>query len=236
MPRLTPPSVISGVLTGSSLWSAAVLLSDPDPFAIGAAALISIGVLGYTLIAVAGILLVRAPWARWLGLSTTIGVLLITAITGFDSAWAYLAIAVSLAAVAGLSGPWLKVWLRQRPGTGPEPKAVALPLIATGAPLVAGLAAWPGLTALVIAAAMLGPVAAWGYGRAWRWGLWALRIAYPVMAVAAGAQVGWPGGLLLGGHGVVVSVLAWSAEASRAQLPIGTTLPAPRPQRQRRSP
>lgn len=228
MARLSAPYVISGVLTASSLLSAAVLLADPDPLVTGAAVLITTGIVIYTLIAISGILLVRAPWARWLGLGTTIGALILTAITGFGSAWAYLAALASLGAIAGLSGPWLRVWLRQRPGMGPEQKAVALPIIALGALPVAGLAAWSGLTWLVVAAALLGPLAAWGYARAWRWGLWALRLGYPLVAIGAAAQVGLPGGLLLGAHAAVVAVLAWSAEASRAQLPIGGTLPAPR--------
>ncbi len=228
MPRLTPPYLISGVLTGSSLLSSAVLLSDPEPFAPGAAALLGIGIVMYTLVAIAGILLVRAPWARWLGLGTTVGVLVLTAITGFDSAWSIVAIVISLLAVAALSGPWLKVWLRQRPGTGPEPKAVALPLIALGAAPVAGLASWSGLTPLVGAVAVLGPVAAWAYARAWRWGLWALRVAYPLATAAAATQLAWQGALLLVAHGAVVGLLAWSPEATRAQLPIGGTLPAPR--------
>lgn len=226
--RLSSPYVICGVLAGSSLLSSAVLLLDPEPFAPGAAALIAIGLLAYTVIAVAGVLLVRAPWARWLGLGASVGFIVAIAVAGFDSAWSVLAIGVALAAVAGLAGPWLTVWLRQRPGLGPEPKAVALPLVALGAAPVAGVAAWSGLSPAVILAAVLGPVAAWGYSRAWSWGLWALRIAYPIAAAVAATQLGWGGAVLIVGHGLVVAFLAWSQEASRAQRPIGAALPAPR--------
>jgi hypothetical protein len=226
--RITAPYLISSLLAASSLLSAAALLLDPDPFAPGAAGLIAIGLLAYTVIAVAGMLLVRAPWARWLGLGATIGAVVVTAITGFDSARALLVIGASLVAVAALAGPWLTVWLRQRPGTGPEPKAVALPLVALGAAPVAGFAAWSGLSAPVLLAAVLGPVAAWGYSRARGWGLWTLRVAYPITAVVAATQVGWAGAILFAGHGLVVAFLAWSPEASRAQRPIGATLPAPR--------
>ena len=228
MARISAPYVICGILTGSSLLASAVLLSNPDPFAPGAAALLAIGIVMYTLVAIAGILLVRAPWARWLGLGTTIGALLLIAFTGFETAASIAGVVVSLVAIAALSGPWLKVWLRQRPGTGPEAKAVALPLIALGAAPVAGLAAWSRLTPLVGLVALLGVVAAWGYARAWRWGLWALRIAYPVAAAAAATQLEWQGAVLLVAHGAVVGALAWSPEANRAQLPIGGTLPAPR--------
>lgn len=226
--RLTSPYIISGVLGASSLLSSAVLLLDPEPLAPGAAVLIAVGLVAYTVIAVAGMLLVRAPWARWLGLGATISAIVVTAVTGFDSAWSIAAILVTLAAVAGLSGPWLTVWLRQRPGMGPEPKAVALPLVALGAAPIAGVAAWSGLSPPVIFAAVLGPAAAWGYSSAWTWGLWALRIAYPIAAAAAATQLDWRGAALIVGHGVVVAFLAWSPEASRAQRPIGAALPAPR--------
>lgn len=226
--RITTPYLVSGLLAASSLLSSVALLFDPDPFAPGAAGLIAIGLLAYAVIAVAGMLLARAPWARWLGLGATIGAVVVTAITGFDSAWTLLIVGTSLVAVAALAGPWLTLWLRQRPGTGPQPKAVALPLVAIGAAPVAGFAAWSGLSAPVLLAAVLGPVAAWSYSRAWGWGLWTLRVAYPITAVVAATQVGWAGAILFAGHGLVVAILAWSPEASRAQRPIGATLSAPR--------
>jgi hypothetical protein len=228
MSRPTAPYVVGGLLAASSLLSSAALLLDPGPFAPGAAALIAIGLLGYAVIAVAGMLLARAPWARWLGLGASIGAVVVTAITGFDSAWTLLAVGTSLVAVAALASPWLKLWLRQRPGTGPQPKAVALPLVALGAAPVAGFAAWSGLSAPVLLAAVLGPVAAWSYSRAWGWGLWTLRVAYPITAAVAATQVGWAGATLFAGHGVAVAVLAWSPEASQAQRPTGATLSAPR--------
>jgi hypothetical protein len=226
--RPTAPYIISSLLAASSLLASLALLFDPDPFASGAAALIAIGLLGYTVIAVAGMLLVKAPWARWLGLGATIGAVVVTAITGFDSPWVLLIIGTSLIAIAALAGPLLTLWLRQRPGAGPEPKAVALPLVALGAAPVAGFAAWSGLSAPVLLAAVLGTVAAWSYSRAWGWGLWALRAAYPITAVVAATQVGWAGAILFAGHGLVVALLAWSPEASRAQRPIAAAFPAPR--------
>jgi len=224
--RFSALYVVSALLAASSLLASATLVYDPDPLVTGAAGLIAIGLLLYTLIAVAGILLARAPWARWLGVAVTTGALVVIAIAGFDSPWQIAALAVSLVAVAGLAGPWLGVWLRQRPG--PEPLAVALPLTAVGAPLAAGLAAWSGLTIGAVVVVALGPLAAWGYARAFRWGLWFLRIVYPVVAAAAAIRLSTPGAILLAGHGIVVALLAWAPQASRAQRPTGTPLPEPR--------
>lgn len=228
MHRVTAPNVASALLAASSVSFSVALIVGPDPFATGSALLLVTGVWLYTLIAIAGILLVGAPWARWLGLGTTIAALVFTAITGFESGLAIVAIGIGLAAVAGLAGPWLTLWLRQQAGTGPEPKATALPLVALGAPVVAGIAAWHGLTVGVAIAAVLGPVAAWGYARSDGWGLWVLRIAYPLTTAIAAFQLEAPGAALVFAHGLAVAVLAWSKAASRAQRSIAGPLPAPR--------
>ncbi len=204
------------------------MMIDPAPLAPGSAALVATGIILYTLIALAGILLVHAPWARWLGAGATAGALLMVGVTGFDSGWALVSIGLGLAALAGLAGPWLNVWLRQRPGTGPQPVAVALPLVAIGAAPVAGLAAWSELTTGALIAAVAGVVAAAAYARASRIGLWVLRIGYPLLALIAAVPLGVPEGLLLAGHGAAVAGLAWPPTAARAQRPIGAELPAPR--------
>lgn len=229
--RITAPYVVSALFAASSLLTTTLLVFDPEPFSPGSAALIALGLLAYTVIALVGILLVLAPWARWLALATTLSALVIAAIVGFDSALAVASAVVSLTAVAGISGPWLTLWLRRGPGTGPEPRAVALPVLAVGAAPVVGFASWSGLAITAVVFAVLGPIGGWAYARALRWGLWVLRLGYPVAAVVAATQVSRPGATLLILYGAVVAVLAWSPEASRAQRPISARLPAPRRRR-----
>ncbi len=232
MPQwITAPYVVSALFAWSSLLTTTLLVFDPEPFSPGSAVLIALGLLAYTVIALVGILLVRAPWARWLALATTLGALVIAAVVGFDSALAVASAVFSLTAVAGISGPWLTLWLRRRPGTGPEPSAVALPLLAVGAAPIVGFVSWSGLAITAVVVAVLGPLGGWAYARALRWGLWVLRLGYPVAAVIAAAQLGLAGATLLTLHAAVVAVLAWSPEASRAQRPISARLPAPHPRR-----
>ncbi len=228
MQRFTAPIVIAGLLALSMLSFSLVLIVDPGPFAPGSALLIAVGSWLYALIAIAGMLLVRAPWARWLGLGTATGTLVVVAIIGFDSGWVVPAIGTALIAILGLAGPWLTRWLRQRPATGPEPAAVALPLVAIGAPAVGGIAAWDGLAAAVVIAAIVGPVSAWAYGRSFASGLWALRVVYPIVAVIAAIQIGSAGAALMVAHGAAVATLSWSPAAARAQRPVAGPLPAPR--------
>ena len=232
MPQpITAPNIVSALVAASSLLTTALLVIDPEPFSPGSAVLIALGLVAYTVIALVGILLVRAPWARWLALATTIGALVIAAVVGFDSALAVASAVVSLTAVAGISGPWLTLWLRHRPGTGPEPRAVALPLLAVGAAPVVGFASWSGLAFTALVVAVLGPLGGWAYARTLRWGLWVLRLGYPAAAVVAATKLSLAGATFLILHATLVTVLAWSPEASRAQRPIGARLPAPRPRK-----
>jgi hypothetical protein len=229
--KVNPPTIISALLAASTLSLTILLLTDPAPLAPGSAALVAAGAWLYTLIGIAGVVLVYAPWARWLGLGTAIGELLVAAVVGIESAAAIAIVVIGLAAIAGFAGPWLELWLRRRPGTGPQPRAVALPVVAIGAPVVCGLAAWSGPSVAVIVAAVIGPIAAWAYARSLLTGLWALRLAYPVAAAVAAIGLSPAGAAALLVHGGVVGVLAWFPAAARAQRPVGGSLPAPRYQK-----
>ncbi|GMQ84494.1 MAG: hypothetical protein BMS9Abin07_0058 [Acidimicrobiia bacterium] len=228
---VAPPYVVCALFAVSSLLTASLLVFDPEPFSPGSALLITLGLLAYTVIALVGILLVHAPWARWLALTTTLGALVIAAIVGFDSPVAIVSTVVALIAIAGISGPWLTLSLRRRQGSGPEPRAVALPLLAIGAAPIVGFASWSGLATAAVVVSVLGPLGGWAYARALRWGLWVLRLGYPVAAVVAATQLHPAGATLLIVHAAAVAVIAWSPQASRAQRPISAELPAPRPRR-----
>lgn len=229
MKRFTnAPILISGLFaTAQILWSMRLAI-DPDPFAVGAAVLVISGIVLYTVIAVVGILLVRAPWARWLALYATLVTLVVGTLGGVSPFLSIVATAMSLSAVGGLTGPWLRIWLRQRPGAGIDPAAVALPLLAIAALPLAGLASPEGLTVPAVATAVLGPVLAWAYARAFPWSLWALRIVVPPLAIIAAFAAGGWGAVAFIVYGVAVSALAWSPGARDALSPVQAPLPPPR--------
>src|SRR5665811_823131 len=125
-PSTNAPIVVSSLfVVAQLLWSIQLALR-PDPFAAGSATLIVAGITVYTVIAVVGILLVRALWARWLALATTIATLTLGSLGRFEDVLPYAAAAVSLLAVGGLTGPWLRLRLRQHPGVGVPPRALLL--------------------------------------------------------------------------------------------------------------
>lgn len=222
------PILISGLFaTAQILWSMRLAI-DPDPFTVGAAVLLISGIVVYTVIAVVGILLVRAPWARWLALYATVVTLVVGTLGGVGSFLSIAATAMSLFAVGGLTGPWLRIWLRQRPGAGIDPAAVALPLLAIAALPLAGLASPEGLTVPAVATALLGPVLAWAYARALPWSIWAFRIVDPLLAIVAAFAAGGWGAVAFVVYGVAVSALAWSPGARDALSPVQASLPPPR--------
>jgi hypothetical protein len=223
---VTAPVIVTGLFgIAEFLWSIQ-LTAHPDPFSPGSATLVVAGVVAYTAIATVGILLVRAPWARWLALCTAVVTVIVGSLDGKLGALPIAATAFSLLAVGGLAGPWLRIWLRQRPGPGAGPIAVALPLVAlAGLPLagIAGATSAPGL-----ALAFTAPALAWSYARSFRWGLWGLRVVQPALAIVASIAVGGWGAVWLLAYAAVVAVLAWSPDARDAQSPVRAPLPPPR--------
>ena len=231
--QISAPLIIAGLFAASELVWVIRLGLSPEPFAANSVALVIAGAVVYTAIAVVGMLLVRAPWARWLALSVAVATLLVGALGGIADFLSIGAVVVSLLAIGGLAGPWLQIWLRQRPGAGTGAAAVALPLVAIGALPLAGLASADSVTPIALLFAVAGPVLAWAYARGFRLGLWGLRVALPAAALgAAFAAGGWAGAAACTAFGLGVAVLAWSPGAADALSPVQTPLPPPRPHQQ----
>ena len=182
----------------------------------------------FPVVGVVGLLLVRAPWARWRAFATLALGLIVAATTGFDDVTAVVALVLSLVAIGGLSGPWLRVWLRRRPSaTGPEPRAAVLPLAALGLVPLIGFVSPDGLTVLLVMLATASVVAVVGYIRANSWGLWGLRLVVPALTIGAAVGLDAMGAIALLVGGGTVTALAWTPAARRAIRGSVPPLPAP---------
>lgn len=223
------PYAISALVALAGLAWAVHLALEPDPFAGSAAIAIAAGIVVFTVISVVGILLVRAPWGRWIAFAT-IGVGLgVGIVTGFEDAGAPAAAILSLLAIGGLSGPWLRVWLRQRPSaTAPEPKAALLPLAALALVPLTGFVSPDGLSPALVVLAVSAAALAVGYARAGAWALWGLRLALPVLTIWAAIGLTAAGAVILVAAGAGVTWLAWTPSARRAIGQPAPPLPAPR--------
>lgn len=225
---VNPPVIISAVFAGAELLWAIRFTIAPDPLSPGSSALVVAGIVVYTVIAVVGLLLVRAPWARWLALTTAIGTVLLGALGGEVDALSIAAGAVSLLAIGALAGPWLEIWLRQRPGSGAGPIAVALPLCSIVALPLAGAASAESVTPPALILAVAGPILAWAYARGFVFGLWGLRVAAPALALIAAIATGSRMSLAFVIYGATVGALAWFPAARDALSPVQAPLPSPR--------
>ena len=224
----SPPLIISGLFAAAELlWSIRLTVS-PEPFSPGSSALVVAGIVLYTVIAIVGMLLVRAPWARWLALTTAVCTVVVGALGSELDALSIAAAVLSLVAIGGLAGPWLKIWLRQRTGAGAGPIAVALPLVAIAALPLAGLASVESATPAALTLAFAGPVLAWAYARGLAPGLWGLRLAAPALALIAAVAAGTWGSAAFLAYGTTVGILSWSPAARDAMSPVQAPLPRPR--------
>jgi len=222
------PFVISAAVVAGALALAAHLAFTPEPFASDSAVVLAGGALLLSVITAAGLLLSRGRWSLRLGLAVVSGQIGLGLVIEFGP-WAFVSIGLNAVALAGLTGPWLRGWLRRRPAAGgPGTRPVLL--------LVGALALLPGVAisspdglswqhGALGASAIIG---AWGYSRAWEWGLWLLRLVPMPLAAAAAAASPAAGGVYLAVHAAAITALAWSGESMRAIRPLLDRVYGPR--------
>jgi hypothetical protein len=222
------PSLISGSVAAAGIAWAIHLGVAPEPLAASAAIAIAAGIVIFTVVSVVGLLLVHAPWARWLAYATVGLGLAVGVVTGIDEITAVIALAFSLVAIGGLSGPWLRFWLRHRPSaTAPEPRAAILPLAALALVPLTGIASPNGLTWALVLLAIAAVVFVVGYVRAAILPLAALALV-PLTGIASPNGLTWA--LVLLAIAAVVLVVGYVRAASwglwglRSVIPVLTVV------------
>lgn len=214
------PYLISAALVTAGAASAIHIATAADPFAATSTVVISFGLLVYTLAAVVGLLLSRGRWARYLAAAVA-GADLALSATGDLGAGALIALVAGAAALFGVTGPWLKPWLRQRPAAaGPGPRAMLVLLGSLALVPGVGISSPAGLRWQHWLLAAMGLALAWAYSRASSTALWGLRLVLAAPVVLAAAASPPAGALYLSLHGAAVIGLAWSRESLRAAQPL----------------
>lgn len=223
-----PFSIAGFVMAAGFAWTVHLVVS-PDPWASDSALAMAIGTLVLSIVALAALLLGRGRWTRYYAAGLVIAELLLVTVAE-PSAWMVAGIALSGISLAGLGGPWLRGWLRQRPAAGaPGTRAVILAIGSFAVVPFVGLAAPDGLEPAHGLAGALGILMSWGYTRGATWALWGLRTILPLTVVAAAASSPVWGALFLLLVAAGLAVVAWSRDARLAVDPLPATLPAPRP-------
>lgn len=216
----------SAALCAVVLGALAVLTFDGS-LSSSSAALIAVGLVVAGLTGLAGLLLARAPWARWTLVAT---VILAMGLASFDtSTLTWVTDAVGALALVGLFGPWLRLWIRHHTvADAPGPAVVFLLSVGPAAPLFVGLCTvWSGagplpwlLAGTTLAASVL-------YGRGSSFGLWIMRLAVPVIGVGAAFTAGPIGGPLIGMGVAAVAIAAWHPASGKTTTVIAPVLPEP---------
>lgn len=227
MSRAGPYMIAALVFLAPAAWGLHLGL-DPEPFALSSAAVIAIGLLLGGLISVAGLLLSRGRWAKNLA-RVVIAATLLLAVVVEPAPTYWGALGLSALATIGVTGPWLKGWVREfAAADGPGTRPILLVFGALALVPAVGVASPGGLEfthgVLGGAAVLLG----WAYARAEIWGLWGLRLALPILAIGSILQSPWGGRALLVTLVGAVVWLAWTSDARRAVQPLLDRLPGPR--------
>ena len=214
------PYLLATALVAASLVWTVHLGVTPEPMAQDSALALAVGLVLFTIIDVAALLLARTRWSRHLGIAVVVAGFAVGAATELDG-WTIAGLVLGAAAIAGLLGGGLRGWLRQEPtagGPGRKPTALALGSLAL-LPMVA-VASPDGLVTVHGVLASAGIVLSWAYSRVQLWTLWAFRLIILALAVAAALASPWWGAVLLVTHGLALTVLAWSKEARIAVQPL----------------
>jgi len=199
---------------------------DSGPIVHSASFMIFVGVTGFALGGLAGLLLVRARWARWVLGTVVVGSVLLASIGGTALFW--ISLIVGAIAIIGLAGPWLTLWVRQQP-VADQLGSVPVALMASGTitPIVVGFAAWDGVGPVHWILTIGVVMSAWAYGRGLPFGIWGFRVFVPIVGVPSVLQTSRPGSFVIAVAIVLLVGLAWSPSAKKVTAVITPPLPAP---------
>lgn len=199
---------------------------DSGSIARSSAAMIVLGLMELALAGLAGLMLARAPWARWLLSATVVGSAVLASSSPSVLFWP--AVTLGAFAIIGLTGPWLTLWVRQQP-LADRIGAVPVVLIATAGvtPIIVGFAAYTGVEAVHWALVATALISAWAYGRGIVIGLWGFRVVLPAVGLLTASRTTEPGNVVIALGALAVAIMAWSPQAKRVTAVITPPLREP---------
>ncbi len=210
----------SAVLLSATLVWGGLVLVGRGPWTTDAAAVMAAGLLVLVSIAIVGMLVGASRWGRVLGLVTAAAGPAIAVAVPIDPVW-IAGLALSAAAIYGLAGNATLGAIRTLPAAdGPTPRVVAFTLALAAIPTLVASASPGGLDGGEWVMIVAGAVTAAVYAKATAGAVWAVRVLFPVVTVAAAVITGMPTGLLWLVVGVGVGAFGWTKEARVAVRPL----------------
>ncbi|MFQ5522709.1 MAG: hypothetical protein ACE5F5_03925 [Acidimicrobiia bacterium] len=223
--RLAP----AAPLAASLVWAAA-FATDPGALDATGTVLAVTDLLLAATVGVVGMVLSGGRWARRLSLGVCGGGYLLAVLRPIDVLWWTGIVLTSLAALL-LHLPVVTRHIRKLPSaSGPPPKAVLVPIALIVVPFALAVGSMGDTRPLALLTSLTALLAAFWYVRVLPGGLIAVRLLWPLLALATAWPLGMPAGLVSVVAAITVAAFAWSKEAGLAFYPPverGTTVPIP---------
>ena len=206
------------------------LVVDRTPLETVPAFLVGVGLLAVSVVATVGMIVVGGRWAQRMGLVTVAFTVALAMIRPIDVFWV-IALATTACALAALLSPALSHTIRKLPSAaGPPPRAIAAPLLLLGAPGLLGMVGNDAEPLPLLVVGLSAPIVALLYSRVVPGGLLAIRIVWPVTALALSPLLGLQAGIAAVALAAAVIVISWGRSVKTSYHPpreVGTTFPIP---------
>lgn len=210
-------------------WTVALIV-DPTPLEAVPALVTAIGLVCMSTVAMVGMVAVGGRWAHRLGLAALGLTVVLAIVRPVDFMW-YLAVGLTAISLVALLSPTLTRSIRRLPSaSGPPPRAVAPAILLLATPALLGMLgndAEPWALAIV---ALTAPCVALLYSRVLPGGLLAVRLVWPLLAVALSPWLGWWAGSASVAIAIAVAGASWHRSVKASYHPpseTGTTYPIP---------
>ncbi len=226
---MKPPLLASTTLLAALVWTVAVVV-DREPFTPASALLVGIGLLATATVASIGMIVVGGRWAHRLGVGALAATIVVALVREIDVLWLAGIAATALGLVAMFS-PTLTDTIRRLPSaSGPPPRAVAPALLLVATPVILGFVGRDATPWALLVVGLTAPLVGFLYSRVFPGGLLAVRLLWPLLALALTPLLGWVAGLVTAGLAWTLAVLAWDRSVKASYHPpreVGTTFPIP---------
>lgn len=216
-------------LLAALVWTAALVV-DPGPLEPVPSVLVGFGLLATATVAVVGMVVVGGRWAHRLALASLAITVILGVIRAVDILWVAGVVSTAVAFAALCSPPILSTIRKLPSASGPPPRAVLPPLILLLAPALLGFGGNEAEPIPLLVVGLSAPLAAFLYSRVLPGGLLAIRILWPLLAVALSPLLGWWAGSLAVVVAGTVAIIAWDTSVKASYHPpreVGSTFPIP---------
>lgn len=223
------PLLAASAEAAALVWVVALIV-DNTPFQPAPAFLIGLGLLAMSTVATVGMIVVGGRWAHRLGLASIAMTAIVAVVRPIDVIW-MVAVSVSALALGALVSPPLLASIRRLPSaSGPPPRAVLPALSLLAAPCLLGLAGNEADVWALLTVGVSAPIVAFAYSRVLPGGLLAIRLLWPLLAIALTPWLGVWAGAVSVALAVAVAALSWHSSVKASYHPpreVGTTFPIP---------